>query len=426
VGVLASAVDVLLAVPVESMPLSAMAAEMAEIDREQARLAGRKAALLGAFDAAGGAQADGAASTAGWLRQQFRTGVHDAAATVRTARLLRGLPAVAEALSDGEISWAHAIVMAPVLTEVHARLDAATAAGVGSALLHLARTDLVDRLRVATRRVRENLDPDGELAKAEREFERRWMSVVVGSDGLVHVRGLLDAEGGAIFKTALDAATPPPAPGDPRTREQACADAAVDVCRLALRADELPTAAGRRPQLTLTVDLDTLRREEASAGGAAPRLGDLLDPAGVPGTGPEPALVARRLLTSGAQVSWTGPVPAATARRIACDAQVTRLVLDPTGQPLHLGRTRRLVSSAQALALATRDGGCIADGCTHPPQWCDVHHLDHWADGGASDIDRLALVCRFHHRYSHEHDWTVSRGADGRYTLRAPPHHPRR
>jgi hypothetical protein len=44
-----------------------------------------------------------------------------------------------------------------------------------------------------------------------------------------------------------------------------------------------------------------------------------------------------------------------------------------------------------------------------------------WVLGGRTDIDKLALVCRIHHRYTHEGRWTVARDEHGRYTLQ-PPH----
>jgi hypothetical protein len=145
----------------------------------------------------------------------------------------------------------------------------------------------------------------------------------------------------------------------------------------------------------------------------------VVDPAGRP---LDLAAVLTGALTgrAGASLGWTGPIPAATALRLACDATVTRLLLDPTGQPLHLGRTRRLVSPGQWTALVTRDRGCIAPGCGRPPQWCEAHHIVPWVLGGTTDLDTLALLCRVHHRYTHEGGWTVVRDAHGRYTL-APP-----
>ena len=89
-------------------------------------------------------------------------------------------------------------------------------------------------------------------------------------------------------------------------------------------------------------------------------------------------------------------------------------------QPLNLGRATRVVSPAQRQALAVRDGGCVFPGCSRPLAWCEAHHVWHWLDGGPTDLDNLALVCRAHHRAIHEGGWQLIRGPDGRFTATPP------
>ena len=101
-------------------------------------------------------------------------------------------------------------------------------------------------------------------------------------------------------------------------------------------------------------------------------------------------------------------------------------VLPPTlggapSQPLDVGRSTRVVQPSQRAALAVRDGGCVFPGCDRPLAWCDAHHLEHWVDGGPTDLANLALVCRAHHRTVHEDRWHLARGPDGRFTA-TPPH----
>ncbi|TVS18854.1 MAG: HNH endonuclease, partial [Gammaproteobacteria bacterium] len=63
-------------------------------------------------------------------------------------------------------------------------------------------------------------------------------------------------------------------------------------------------------------------------------------------------------------------------------------------------------------ALKRRDGGCRFPGCTHT-KFVDGHHIEHWADGGATRLDNLVSVCRHHHRLVHEGGYTVvKRDAD--------------
>jgi hypothetical protein len=160
-------------------------------------------------------------------------------------------------------------------------------------------------------------------------------------------------------------------------------------------------------------------------------------------------------------MGWAGPLEPEACRRLACDATLTRVVVsrqpldacarcpggdpdDPSApglegllraalaklppilsgaprRPLDLGRATRVVSPAQRQALAVRDGGCVFPGCSRPLAWCEAHHVRHWLDGGPTDLDNLALLCRAHHRAVHEGGWRLIRGPDGQFSA-TPPH----
>lgn len=60
------------------------------------------------------------------------------------------------------------------------------------------------------------------------------------------------------------------------------------------------------------------------------------------------------------------------------------------GEPLYVGRSSRTVSGAQFKALVVRDRHCIVRGCHRRPSQCQAHHVRHWLDGGATDLDNLA------------------------------------
>ncbi|WP_448642922.1 HNH endonuclease signature motif containing protein [Geodermatophilus sp. URMC 63] len=45
------------------------------------------------------------------------------------------------------------------------------------------------------------------------------------------------------------------------------------------------------------------------------------------------------------------------------------------------------------------------------PEWCDVHHVVHWAHGGPTSCDNGALLCERHHTACHEGGFSVSRDA---------------
>lgn len=74
------------------------------------------------------------------------------------------------------------------------------------------------------------------------------------------------------------------------------------------------------------------------------------------------------------------------------------VVHDPaTGDPLHVGRTRRIATVEQRLGLFAAELGCTRPGCTQPLCRCEVHHLRPWGRGGETDVENLTVLCRAHH-----------------------------
>ncbi|WGW13702.1 DUF222 domain-containing protein [Saxibacter everestensis] len=106
-------------------------------------------------------------------------------------------------------------------------------------------------------------------------------------------------------------------------------------------------------------------------------------------------------------LSHTGPIGVSTVRRLACDAAMIPVVLGGAGQVLDVGTARRLFTPAQRRAIIARDGGCIMPGCTAPPSWCIVHHVDFHSEGGPTSIANGALLCDHDHGVIHAGDWTV-------------------
>ncbi|MBP2417444.1 hypothetical protein JOF54_002366 [Microlunatus capsulatus] len=60
-------------------------------------------------------------------------------------------------------------------------------------------------------------------------------------------------------------------------------------------------------------------------------------------------------------------IPTAQLLELAAEAEIIPTVLDRAGAVLTLGRSRRIASRSQTLALAVRDGGCSFPGCDLPP-----------------------------------------------------------
>ena len=118
-----------------------------------------------------------------------------------------------------------------------------------------------------------------------------------------------------------------------------------------------------------------------------------------------PELLAAGELENGLRVS------AETSRRLACDCGRIVMRHDSDGRILDVGRKTRTIHPALRRALEHRDRGCRFPGCGL--RHCDAHHVEHWAEGGRTELDNLLLLCRFHHRELHEGGFRVELAADG-------------
>ena len=90
-----------------------------------------------------------------------------------------------------------------------------------------------------------------------------------------------------------------------------------------------------------------------------------------------------------------------------------------TAQPLRIGRKTRTIPPALRRALNARDRGCRFPGCGSR-RYLDAHHIEHWADGGATDLENLLHLCGHHHRLLHEGGYRITRTAGGRHHFPAP------
>ncbi len=245
-------------------------------------------------------------------------------------------------------------------------------------LVDAARAVSVAELRAVIAYWRQRVDAGRAAMDEGIRYERRALYVSPLLDGMVRVDGDLDAETGQALMSALAAMCDAEARArgedpDLRSPAQRRADALGEVCRQWLESATKPTVAGERPHLVVTMDLESL---EARAG----RRCELTD---------------------------AGVITAEAARRLACDADVTRVIVDARSEPLDVGWRTKVVPPPLRRAVIVRDGGCRFPGCERPPGWCDAHHVEHWADGGATALGNLVLLCRPHHRLIHQHGFGV-------------------
>ena len=116
-------------------------------------------------------------------------------------------------------------------------------------------------------------------------------------------------------------------------------------------------------------------------------------------------------------------VPLPTVRRLLCDGAVVPIVEDADGHVLDVGRQQRTVPTALKRAVFARDRGCTFPGCHHT-RHLDVHHLEHWADGGETSFANLIVLCSTHHKLVHEGGFRVQCERNGRYFFTRPDGRP--
>lgn len=364
--------------------------------------------VLAGFDAGGDGQVlHAAASTQSWLRGALGMAAGEASERVRIARAtgdllaapaaalvaepVEGAPEPGGRLSNGHLSYEH---LRTIARTARALPPSSRPAGV-DVLTGLGIQLGVDDLRSAGRHLRHVIDPDGSARHAEEDFGRRWLSLAPLLDGMHSIDGILDAETAASLAATLAPFLVPTGPDDTRTCDQRRADGLAEVVAVAVRSGQLPTLSGATAALQVEVDLATLTGQQ-----------------------PHPARIRG---TTGSDV-WLTPD---AASRLACDATVRRLLVDPGGIPVDLGREVRIFTGAQRRALATRDAGCRFPGCHRPAVHTDAHHLIPWAQGGPSNLTNGLLLCRHHHRTVHEGGWTIrpdhpGDGANNTLTFHGP------
>ena len=88
--------------------------------------------------------------------------------------------------------------------------------------------------------------------------------------------------------------------------------------------------------------------------------------------------------------------------------------------PLDIGYSDSIPASIRR-AVQLRDRGCAWPRCGRPAAWCDVHHLQHKADGGKTSVSNCVLLCQFHHDICiHRRGWRLVLHPDGTTTAYGP------
>ena len=283
------------------------------------------------------------------------------------------LPLVRDALRDGVLDPDHVDAIAEVVKKIPAWASGDAPEIVEKHLVETARVAHPAVVRAHGDVLLARIDPDGDqpaddaLAEPKNVFRYRR-----DHTGWMRFTGTIEPETAEELDALLGALAKPDGPADDRHPTQRLGDAFCDVIHHAIDSPELPVRGGVKPHLNATMDYTHLLAGVGTA-----------------------TLEGGALLSAGA------------ARRIACDCGIVPVVMGGESVPLDVGRTRRLFTTKQRVALNTRDRGCAFPHCERPARWSDAHHITHWLDGGPTNLTNLVLLCRRHHRMIHHSEWTV-------------------
>lgn len=241
---------------------------------------------------------------------------------------------------------------------------------------------------ILTRQILAKYAPE-ELDKSDSTLERtESLSWRTTETGMTRLSAELAPVNAAIVKEAVLALSAPQTQRngrsasttpDERTPGKRRVDALVSLVSTGARLSDTEAAGiGSAARVTVTIPLNTL---SAGLGSATTYTGDVLDPGAI--------------------------------RRLACDADLVPAVLGADSEPLDVGRTKRLVPKGLRTAVTLRDRGCSFPGCDRPPGFCEVHHVVHWAAGGATSLLNCAMLCTTHHQKVHRSGYTAVVTATG-------------
>jgi Domain of unknown function (DUF222) len=469
----------LTAADLAGLSTAAQAEALVALGRAGAKYTAAHAALLGAFTAASGYEANGHYGPVPWLVNQTRVTKSAARGAVGWMRRMRGHPRVAQALAAGQVSesWARQIcdytdrLAAEHREAADAILLAAAAGGATLADLAILAADMDERSRA------QQPDPGGDKGFDDRDVR---LETTIGGAG--RLTGNLTPACTAALQAVLDALGKNRGPEDLRSQDQRHHDALDEALKLLIGAGMLPDRAGQSTRVQVHVPLSQLRRmpggSEAEAVWLAAKAGEIgylagrdaqaaacdatlipvvtghvdwaaadkmtqlwidahgLDRAadrnGDGGCGctcghctcqppapmtPEARARLRRTLLGMAVDALSGPAGLASYLR----SQTLGAPFNTASLPLDVGYAETVPAHIRR-AVILRDKHCQwPGGCDRPAAACQVHHVTHKAKGGKTSVTSCVLLCPFHHLICiHQWGWTLLLHPDGTTEAKSP------
>jgi hypothetical protein len=335
-------------------------------------------------------------------REDISTALRLAPATAQSridiARtLVNNLPNTCSALATGEISSAHATVIARE-TAIAIRNGAPDSIifEVEQRALTFAELHTPGQLAVRVRSDIAKSIPEEFEEITSRATSLRRVSCYNEADGMSTVVAILPAADAQIVMNSIEAfilrqeqLLLPQKDGDAiRTIDQKRADALSIICSNFLSEISETVTPQRRPlTVNVTIDLPTL-------------LG---------------------LAENPGQLAGYGPIPASVARELASDAKWKRFITEPqTGNLLDFGRESYEPPQHLKDFLIARDRTCRFPGCRRSALLSDLDHAESWESGGLTSPDNIGALCRRHHRLKTHDGWRIQSFSDGSCTWTSP------
>ena len=390
--------------------------ESKALGAQMAVLQADAAALVAARDRHGDGGIGVLAHAAGLSRR-------DAASQVKTVEKLQEMPAVRDALENGEISVANAKTLAATCEKTSAEQ-----VQQDSELLAQAAALSPDQFwREAGRWAARRQSDDGE-ERYRRQRARRRLSFWDGDDGMVHLRGELDPVTGAKVRKRflmegerlrrLDLHSPG---GERRSFNQRMADALDTLTShgsIYAQVAGGPSGAGDETGDGGSGGSGTSKADTGSNEGGTAGSGKC-------GCGGRPSAditIVQHLSADGtkafAEVAGGDVIPQSVLEEHFCNAAISGVVFSSEGVPLWHGHTKRRATKAQMNALRARYGAC--GGCGADMWICQGHHVEAVLRGGPTNIDNMMLACWACHQKIHHHGWREVPDGRGLYTI-VPP-----
>ena len=312
--------------------------------------------------------------------------------------LVNYLPNTCSALATGEISSAHATVIAKeTASAIRDGLPESAIFEIEQRALAHAEFHTPGQVANQVRTSIARIDPETFETIVSRAQDTRRVSCYTESDGISTIVAILPAADAQIVMNSIESfirraqasdAIGAASPSDSRSADMKRADALTSIASAYLASSAETVIPHRRPiSVNVTIDLPTL-------------LG---------------------LAENPGQLAGYGAIPASVARELAADGKWKRFITDPqTGNLLDYGRQSYEPPQALIDFLIARDRTCRFPGCRRSAALSDLDHAQSWESGGKTSPENLGALCRRHHRLKTHNGWKVVSHTDGSCTWTSP------